>query len=195
MDTTRYILEEVVLPEREGTLTSKRYATTATGTVLKETRLAFCDQCGSRINHEKITIICHSCKRKLCTSPRCALDYLGKHYCGDCLLQILPFNRVQFKIIHGLINKLRLNEIRDLARSRNDELRAALNELLIHGYVEKKGVSLFSRYEVLQLGVLAWRTYHAAFCDADVAYFMVEVGNRLKEVNSNEPEKQCGKRC
>lgn len=185
-DNVRAFLEEVVLPEKETVLTSKRYVTTATGTILRETRVAFCDRCGYRLDSDKVTIICCICRRKLCDSPRCAIYYRGRHYCENDLQQILPLNRLQFKIIHGLSNNLELDKIKELARSKDGEFHLAINALRHHNYIDKKGVSLFSHYEVLEHGILAWRTYHKAFSDADVAYFGYEVENHLKEVNRTD---------
>jgi hypothetical protein len=89
------------------------------------------------------------------------------------LQQILPLDRLQFKIIHGIINKLELDEIKDLIHSRKEEFDSALNRLRISGYLDKKGISLFARYEILERGILAWKTYYRPFSsDGEIAYFI-----------------------
>lgn len=180
------ILEEKVLPERNGVLTSKRYTTTEAGTVLRETRIAFCDWCGKRLDENGATIICKTCGRKLCPSPSCAIVYEGKHYCEDDLQRLLPLTTSQFKIIHGLVNELDVNEIKDLTHSRKEEFHSALNDITSKGYIEKKGVSLFSSYKVLDRAILAWRTYYEAFSKkGDVAHFIEEVENQVREVGED----------
>jgi hypothetical protein len=180
----RAILEEIVIPEGDGVLASKRYITTAAGAVLKETRVAFCDRCGRRLEEGKATILCCVCSRKLCDSlsQSCAIEYRGRHYCEDDLQQLLPLDRLQWKIIHGLMNELRVDEIKDLSRSKDDEFHSALNELRVQGYLEKKGLSLFSRYEVLDQGILAWKTYQKSFNDGDIEYFVSEAENHVMEI-------------
>jgi hypothetical protein len=186
-DMERDILEEVVLPEREGILTSKRYSTTAAGTVRRETRLPFCDYGGERISEGEQTIVCCEDRKKLCKYH--AIKYLERNYCLDCLQRHLPLSRLQFKILHGLIKGLQLHRIKEIARSRVEELRAALDELKAQGYVEKKGISLFSYYEAVDRGILAWKTYSATFANSDVAHFIEEVENHLKEVEHSHVER------
>jgi len=187
----REILEEVVLPGNERVLAGKRYTATAAGAVSKEIRVPFCDWCGRRLGEKDRTIICCVCRRKLCESPSCAIALEGRNYCPEHAQQSLPISRLQWKIIHGLINVLSLDEIKDLTHTKRDDLVPALAQLKIIGYIEKKGISLFSHYEVLDRGVLAWRTYHKAFTDSDIAYFVSEVGSYLREV-SGRGAKKCG---
>jgi len=187
----REILEEVVLPGNERVLAGKRYTATAAGAVSKEIRVPFCDWCGRRLGEKDRTIICCVCRRKLCESPSCAIALEGRNYCPEHAQQGLAISRLQWKIIHGLINVLSLDEIKDLTHTKRDDLVPALAQLKIIGYIEKKGISLFSHYEVLDRGVLAWRTYHKAFTDSDIAYFVSEVGSYLREV-SGRGAKKCG---
>jgi hypothetical protein len=189
----RDIVEEKTLPERVGILASKRYATTAPGTVLKEVRVAFCDSCGRRLNGNDATVLCCVCKKKLCPSP-CAIVFEGKHYCEDDLQRVLPLSRLQWKILHGLISELPLDEVRDLARSRKQAFRSALNELRVNSYVERRGVSLFASHELLDRGIMAWKTYQRAFAEGDVSHFMDEVRARLEEVSEDGAKRPCGKR-
>ena len=170
-DTT--FLEETVVPAKEGgVLSSKRYATTINGIVLTQTGVAFCDHCLSRLD-DKTTILCCDCGRKLCNSPQCAIHYRGRHYCEDCLQLILQLDRLQFKIIHGLINKLRLDQIKKLAHSKREEFDSALNQLVVNGYLDKKGISLFAHHEILERGILAWKTYYRSFSsEGEIAYFL-----------------------
>lgn len=176
----RDILEEIVIPENERVLTSKRYGTTAAGTVFKEIRVGHCDWCGRRLGER--TVICCSCKRKLCELPSCAISLEGKNYCPEHAQQILPLTRLQFKILHGLIYELDLTSIRELARSNRLEFDVALNQLRVNGYVEKKGLSLFSVNVVSDRGILAWKKYQCVFGPGDVSHFIEEVQNHLKEV-------------
>lgn len=189
----RIILEEKVVPEEDRVLTSKRYKTTDAGGVLREIRLAFCDFCRRRLSDNDSTILCSSCQRKLCSS--CAIFFEGQHYCHDDLQDLLPLDRLGFKIIHGLVNGLDTNEIRDLTGCKRDAFKSALNQLAVNGHVEKIGVSLFSHCRVLDHGILAWKTYDKAFSkDEDVRYFIEEVKRRLEEVREDGVERQDRKR-
>jgi hypothetical protein len=186
---SRDILEERELPEREKVLTSKRYMTTAAGKVLRETRIAFCDWCGSRLDNNRVTIICCICGRKLCNSPSCATSYEGRHYCEDDLQQILPLEKLQFKVIHGLVYGLSLDKIKELTHCQREEFDPALEELLNRKYIEKKGISIFAYYQVLDHGILAWKTYYDAFMKGDVAHFIEEIDNHVAEENENAPKR------
>lgn len=169
----RPVVEEIVVPEKEGVLSSKRYVTTANGAVLRQTGLAFCDNCGGRLDEHKTTIVCRNCRRKICDSPHCAIANRGRYFCEDCSQRDLPLDPLQFEIIHGLINNLRLSEIRDLTRCKKEAFVAALNQLTANGYLDRKGVSLFAHFEILDRGILAWKTYYRSFStDGEVAYFM-----------------------
>ena len=182
-NSDKVILEERMLPERIRLLGGKRYVTRADGVVVKDSFICFCDSCGAQLLlEEKPVIICQVCRRKLCDSPSCAILYEGKHYCPDDLQRILPLRKLQFKVIHGLVNGLDINVVKELTRSRNEEFNASLNELRVGGYIERKGLSLFSYYELLEYAVLAWKTYYKAFSkDEDVAYFIEEVRNHIQE--------------
>ena len=185
------ILQERVLVEEKGVLTSKRYASRADGTVLREIRVAFCDYGGERLSDAEQTLVCCQDQVKLCKSH--AIRYLGKYYCPDCLQQALPLSRLQFKILHGLIKEIEgLHDIKDLTRSKKEDFDSALDRLRDSGYLEKKGISLFSYYEVTDHGVLAWRTYLEAFADGDVLQFMEEVERHLEEVKQSVDKKHVG---
>ena len=186
---SRDILEERELPEKEKVLASKRYTTTTAGKVLRETRVAFCDWCGHRLDNSKVTIICCTCGRKLCNSSSCAANYEGRHYCEEDLQRILPLERLHFKIIHGLICGLNLEKIKDLTHCQKESFNSALKDLINRNYVEKKGISLFSSYEVLDHGIRAWKTYHDVFTKGDVAHFKDEVTNHIKEETENAVER------
>ena len=187
-DTTFH--EELVLPEKEGILASTRYVTTAAGAILKETRVSFCDCCGYRLDEKKATILCCVCRRKTCDSPQCAIDYRGRHYCEDCLQQVLPLTKLQFKIIHGLINELDIHQIKDLTRSKREEFVSTLSELQVNGYIERRGISFFACYEIFDRGILAWKTYYRSFSsDGEIAYFIEDVKNHVKERDENEAKR------
>jgi len=96
---------------------------------------------------------------------------------------------LQFKIIHGLINGLEIETIKDLVRSKDDEFHSALNDLRLQSYIEKKGVSIFSYYEATDHGILAWKTYYEAFAESDVGHFIEEVKNHPKEVKQSADKK------
>ena len=188
------VYEERVVPEQEFVLTSKRYKTTEAGIVAKEVRVSFCSWCQKRISQSERTILCCICRRVLCDDPTCAMAFEGRHYCRDDLQRILPMNKLQFLLVHGLLEGLTLDEIKELSRSEKKGFRSALNQATISGLIEKKGVGIFSRCEVSHQGVLCWRTHYAAFSrEGDVSYFLEEVERHLAEVSGNERKRYSGK--
>jgi len=189
------ILEELILPERQGILGSRRLRSTLHG-VLRETRVAFCDQCGRRLEEDKPTVICCICGKKLCASQTCALDYERRHYCEDDVQAQLPLTKHGHMILSGMIQGLVLGDIKDLAHLSSDEVQSALNQLLEQKYVEKRGVSLFSSYRIRDRGILAWKTYEPAYSrDGNVSHFESELTNYLqeKEAKACQQERRWGK--
>jgi len=166
------ILEEIVLPERIGFLGSRSYDT-VNGKIVKTTRLIFCDNCGCRLDENKLIVLCKICGKKLCSSHSCTFEYQRKHYCEEHIQQILPLTAHGFEILHCVLAELEPGKVRELANISNDDYREALNELLELGYVKEKGVSLFKTYKVLDRGILAWKTYLNAYVmQGDVAHFL-----------------------
>jgi hypothetical protein len=63
-----------------------------------------------------------------------------------------------------------------------DSFKEALNQLLEAGYVERRGISLFATYRLLDRGILAWKTYGNAYRhDGSVAHFELELADYLQE--------------
>ena len=186
-DREKTVYEERVIPEeqeREHVLTSKLYKTTEAGIVEKEIRVSFCSWCQKRISQSEKTTLCCICRRVLCDAPSCAIAFEGKHYCRDDLQRILPMNKLQFLLVHSLLEGLTLDEIKELSRSEKESFRSALNQARAAGLVEKKGIGIFSHYDVSHQGVLCWRTHYPAFSqDGDVSFFLEEVERCLEEVN------------
>ena len=192
-DGDRTILEERVIPEEERVLTSKRYRTTDTGT-LKEIRVAFCSWCRRRLSQSERTVICCICHKVLCDSPSCVLMFEGRHYCRDDLQRILPMDKLQFLLVHGLVKGLKPDEIRELSRSQKESFRSALNRARANRLIERKGVSFYAYDQVSDYGVLCWKTHYPAFSqDGEVSFFIEEVENHLMEVNENERKRYSGK--
>ena len=186
--------EERVIPEQELVLTSKRYKTTEAGIVAKEVRVSFCSWCQKRISQSEKTTLCCVCRRVLCDEPSCAIALEGRHYCRDDLQRILPMNKLHFLLVHGLLEGLTLDEIKELSRSEKEGFRSVLNQATIAGLIEKKGIGIFSRYEVSHQGVLCWRTHYPAFSrDGDVSFFLEEVERHREEVSRNECKRHSGK--
>jgi len=193
MNRDRTILEERVIPEEEHVLTSKRYKTTDTGT-LKEIRVAFCSWCRRRLSQSERTVICCTCHRVLCDSPSCAIMYEGRHYCRDDLQRILPMDKLQFMLIHGLVEGLDLDKIREMSRSEKQGFRSALDRARANRLIERKGISLFAYDCVSDYGILCWKTHYPAFSqDGEVSFFMEEIERHLEEVNENERKRYSGK--
>jgi hypothetical protein len=177
------ILEEVTLPERRGILGSKSYRN-IDGKIVKTTHLTFCDWCGSRLNEDS-TVICVGCNRKLC-SGTCSIEITARRYCQVCAQQLLPLSVHGFELLTCLLEEVNITKSRELACMTDYAYKSALDELVQAGYVEKKGISFLTDYKVLDLGILAWKTYYNAFSrGGDVAHFMEEVKNHIEELNNH----------
>jgi hypothetical protein len=188
------VYEEIVIPEQELVLSSKKYKTTEAGIVSKEVRVSFCSWCQRRISQSEKTTLCCVCHRVLCDEPSCAIALEGRHYCRDDLQRVLPMNKLHFLLVHGLLEGLTLDEVKELSRSGKEDFRSAINQATTAGLIEKKGIGIFSRCEVSHLGVLCWRTHYPGFAqDGDVAYFFEEVQRHHEEVNANERKRNSGK--
>lgn len=177
----RNIMEEVVLPERQAVLASKKTRSTANG-ILRETRVPYCDYCGQRMEEDKPSIICCTCGKKLCSSDSCALQYERRHYCEDDLQVRLPLSKDGYMVLLSLIKDLNVGEIGDLTSLSNEDVRKAMGQLVSEKYVERRGLSLFSFYRVCQRGLSAWKTYSPAYRhDGIIAHFESELTNHLQE--------------
>lgn len=176
----RSIIEEVVLPERQGVLSSNKTSATSSG-ILQETRVPYCDYCGQRLDEDKPSVICCACGKKLCSSDSCALEYERRHYCEADLQVRLPLSREGYMVLLGLIKGLNVGETRDLASLSNEEVRTGIDQLLSEKYVEKRGLSLFSFYQVRQRGLSAWKSYAPAYRhDRSIAHFESELADCLQ---------------
>jgi hypothetical protein len=177
----RKIMEEVILPERQAVLASKKTSSTANG-ILRETRVPFCDYCGQRMEEDKPSIICCVCGKKLCSSDSCALQYERRHYCEDDLQTQLPLSKEGYMVLLGLIKGLDFGQISDTASLSNEDVRKAVSQLVSEKYVERRGASLFSFYRLCQRGLTAWKSYASAYHhDKIIAHFESELNLKLQE--------------
>jgi len=176
------ILEEIILPERAGVLGSKSYQN-VDGKILKVTRLVFCDNCKCRTSDDNNQLaLCIVCGKKLCSSSQCRFELRGKQYCPDHIQQVLPLSVHGFEILHCALAEVDVREVCEFAGITDDAYKAALNELLEAGYIEKRGISFLARHSALDKGLLAWTTYFGAYAgQGDVAYFFRKLSEHSRK--------------
>ena len=179
MENGKEVMEELVVPERRGVLSSTRYRSVGEKMV-QETGIGFCDNCGYKLDEKKPIVICNynGCHKKLCTSHSCNYELRRNYYCKEHIQELLPLTFHGFEILHCVKSGLGVKKAKDLAGISKEDYRAALNEVLEAEYVVKKGISVFASSEITGKGVLAWKTYFEAFKqDGDVSHFMDKINS------------------
>ncbi len=169
------------MPERQGILGSKTYRS-INGKVLKTTRLCFCDSCGYRLDADKPLALCRACGRKLCLSDLCVFEYERKHYCEDHIQEVLPLSVSGFVVLRCILEEVNPWKASEFAHMTHNACRETLKELLGAGYIERRGISLWTSYRALDRGILAWKTYAPAHGhDGSVAHFESKLADHLQE--------------
>lgn len=174
------ILEEITLPERRGILGSKTYKS-INGKILKTTRMNFCDNCGFMLDLNKPVVICSTCGKKLCSSHCCTFEYQRRHYCQECVQQLLPLNIDGFRVLRCILAEVEPGKARKFGHMTHESYKQALSELLEAGYIERRGVSLLRSHKFLDKGLLAFHTYERAYSqDPTVKHFESELSDYLR---------------
>ena len=159
LESQRLVLEERRVASREGELEGKTYLSLPDGGLIKETRVPFCDVCGKQT--EKFNL-CKGCGRKLCSS--CSMLYKNRVYCPDCLNELLPLTKEEYKVLASLANGLKdLKKIAEISSIRIEEVRACLKSMLDKSLIEEEGFLFFTDFTVLDKGLEALATYRQVY--------------------------------
>jgi hypothetical protein len=172
LESGRIILEEREIPSAKGEIKGKTYLQTPDGGVIKEVRIGICDACGRR--GEEFNI-CVSCGHKLCEG--CSVSYRRKIYCRDCLSELLPLTKEEYKILLGISKGITtISELNKLTKIRKAEVRAYIESLTEKEFIEKASFLFFSNMKVLEKGLEALTVYRQVYGrDEDVIQFESEV--------------------
>jgi len=181
MENETEIMEEITLPERVGILGSKSYRN-INGKILKTTRMNFCDNCGFMLDLNKPVVICSTCGKKLCSSHCCTFEYERRHYCQECVQQLLPLSIDGFKVLRCVLAEVEPRKAREFGHMTHESYKQALTELVQAEYIERRGVSLLRSSRPLAKALLAFHTYERAYSqDPTVKHIESELTNYLQE--------------
>jgi predicted transcriptional regulator len=149
IEEKKILIEERHLPEEKGSLGSKTISMLLDGSIQKVLKTPFCDNCGSLLG-EQFTI-CSNCDAKICTS--CTVTHGSKNYCLGCAKEIVPINKKEFMVIYGIAQEVNPKDIKKCSCMNSDDAQKALDFLLESGLIERKGLSILSRYVVTDDGL------------------------------------------
>jgi len=150
------ILEEIHSPEVEKLIGRKILLTGPSGQVRKVITHPTCDICGRYLAED--FIICQACKRKIC--DLCAVKYNGKTYCQNCLRDMIPLKKKDFKLLMLLANKIgRISEITEYSGMRKEDVLNSLRKLKAYKLVIKRGLSILSEIMLSENGLSVFASY------------------------------------
>jgi hypothetical protein len=174
----KIVLDEHKVFAKEGELEGKTYASTIDGGLIKQTRIPVCDFCGAKSEEFNA---CISCGKKLCNN--CKILFEKRIYCVDCLKEILPLTKQEYKVLVAIANKLRsLDEITMVTKIKKDWIREYKKNLEKNELIGSKGFLFFKETDVLDKGLEAIAAYRQVYGDEeDVALFEEELRRLLRE--------------
>jgi hypothetical protein len=172
LESGRIILEEREIPSAEGELKGKTYFQTPDGGVIKEVRIGICDECGRR--GEEFNI-CVSCGHKLCEG--CSVSYRRKIYCRNCLSELLPLAKEEYKVLLGIFHGLKtIEELNKVTKIKEAEIRAYIESLARKEFIENSSFLFFLDVKMLEKGLEALTVYRQVYGkDEDVVQLESEV--------------------
>jgi len=182
----RTIFSEKRVVEAAGLLGGRELlASSVDNGIVRVTRQPVCDNCGKalRIDEEEFSI-CHSCGKKLC--QECGIRYSNMFYCLDCLRRIVPLTKGSYKVLVAIANEVtRISVISELTKMPRRNVESCLTELLNTNLTMKKGLAIFSKICVTDLGMEAIAAFREVYgSDDDIAQFDLELRKYLTETRS-----------
>jgi hypothetical protein len=178
LELGRVVLDEKKVLARERELEGKTYFQSENGGIVKEVRVPVCDLCGRKSESFNA---CVGCGKKLCNS--CGILFENKIYCADCLNEILPLTKQEYKVLVAIVNDLKsLDGIAVAAKIKKDLIMECEKNLEKKGLIRSKGFVFFKEIEVSDKGLEAIATYRQLFgTQEDVAIFEKELRRLLSE--------------
>jgi hypothetical protein len=178
MGTEKTLIQERYLPESKGIIESKTTSMSVDGSILKEVRLAFCDECGQTLKDQKIAVC--SCKKKIC--PSCVIIHENKIYCRECAKRVTAITKQDFFALYGIANEVGLNNIKHSSSMNQESLDESISILEERNLVEEKGLSIFARYAVTDKGLAILATSEQIYRnEGDVFRFLLKIQEFLEE--------------
>jgi hypothetical protein len=122
--------------------------------IVRLTRQPACDNCGKIKVDVKDFIICNLCRRKVCQS--CGIAYSNSYYCISCLRKLIPIDKSAYKVLVAVAKQVTHTSVMsELTKIPRRKVEDCLTELSDENLVMKRGLSLFSRLSVTELGLEA----------------------------------------
>lgn len=162
------ILQEKHIPEqRKGILEEKRLSNTEAG-LEKIITLPVCDVCGVRL--EERFVACPACGRKLCN--KCTIRFDTSNYCLPCLRERINLSKRAFLVLYAVAKEVtNKKEVSKLTKVPKDDICSCIDELLELKLIQRKGISVLSKYSVTDDGMSAVSAFSQVYCTSDVNQF------------------------
>jgi hypothetical protein len=174
----KLILEERKIIAKQRELEGRTYISNDEGGIVKEIRVPFCDQCGIQTGNFSI---CIECGRKLCEN--CAILYRKRILCLNCLTEILPLSKQEYKVLLAFANGLNdVGKIARITRVKEDLIEKCKKELENNGLILSRGILFFREIRISDKGLEAISAYRQVYGkEEDVEIFEYELGRILIE--------------
>lgn len=168
---SRILMDERKIVTNDRELEGKTYIQTEDGGILKEVRVPVCDVCG-RQNDQYNS--CTGCRRKLCRD--CSIRYMNRIFCLDCLQELLPLTKKEYKVLLAVQYGLDKNKIEEAMRAKAEEVNKCFKSLREKCYIETKGFLFFHEAKILEKGIEALETYRQVYDkEEDVLIFQEDL--------------------
>jgi len=174
------MLEETSTIAEEKEWGGKSYLQQTDGGIIKHVRIPVCDICGR--SSDKFSS-CSQCKKKLC--PDCSIIYLSRVFCIECLQELIPLTKQEYKILMVIFYGIRdNNSISSITKIDQDEVSLYKRNLKEKGFITIKGFLLFTETQLLEKGIEALYVYDKVYGkDDDVAVLESELRRFVFEKN------------
>jgi hypothetical protein len=174
------MLEETSTIAKEKEWGGKSYLQQTDGGIIKHIRIPVCDICG-RISDQFSS--CSQCKKKLC--PDCSIIYLSRVFCVECLQELIPLTKQEYKILMAIFYGIRdNNSISNITKIDQDEVSLYKRNLKEKGFITIKGFLFFTETQLLEKGIEALSVYDKVYGkDDDVSVLESELRRFIFEKN------------
>jgi hypothetical protein len=148
LESGNIIFDERRVIAGKGEFEGKTYTTLPSGGIVKEIKVCYCDDCGRKSEEYNV---CTACGKKLCND--CSVTYRGRIICYDCARKEIPLDREDYEVLNLIAMGFQnAKEISEILMMNKDEVIERWLELLNLGLIEKKGFSIYSRFELTAAG-------------------------------------------
>ncbi len=178
MSDRKVLMDERIIPEKEGLLGGKTTSMGADGSILKEIKTPFCDCCGLPLKDTN-PALCF-CRRKIC--PSCTIIHCNRAFCRECAKQITAITKQDFFALYGIAHDASLGDIKHCSLMSSENLDKSLAVLKERGLITCKGISFFARYAITDNGLAILATAEQIYQgEGDVNRFLSRIQEAIEE--------------